>query len=153
MSRTVSKGFRLFNVTVVVTARAGDRNLQGTNTVHVVLIPRNSGNGFVESSIKVVNQSKASKPTGNNRDRGMSVKGFREFSLHRLFRRPSLQVKKISSSDLRFSQIINEIKRKVVQKALGQYPLCCIVCTAISKKVDICNSQYKSEVIMAWDVI
>lgn len=121
LSRTVTRSSMLFNVTVIVTARAGKRNIRATNTVHIVVVPRNSGNSFVESSIKAVNLSEARKQTETSRDRGPSVEGYREFSLHRLFRRPSAQVQKISASDLRFNWIINDIKRKVVNKELGRY--------------------------------
>ena len=126
LSHIVSKVTRVFNVTVIVSARAGKRSLRATNTVHVVVVPAYSGNSFIESSIKTVNQSKASKPTGSNRDRGSptKVEGYREFSLHRLFRRPSLQVRKISLSEFKFNRIISEIKRRVVFKALGEYSMC-----------------------------
>ena len=92
-----------------------------TTQVSIVVVPEYAGNDYVQSSLAVV---KNTSMAGNSSQRLMFRKsetshGRKEFFLHRIFRRPSPEARRMSKADLRFIEIIRELKREVAHHLLG----------------------------------
>jgi hypothetical protein len=127
-SLTVIKSLkRRGNVTIMLRVRAVIRGRvfrEAEATISVAVVPEYIGNQFVESSLKVINSKamSAKKTTtgGRNRSRTNGLMGMAEFRLHRMFRRPSQEARRISQADLKFNNIIKDIKLKVAKRVLGK---------------------------------
>lgn len=115
------------NATIVLRVKAVLRSrviLEAVATISIVVVPEFIGNEFVESSLKMVNSNSmsTSKKTSGGRYRSRSGKGMAEFRLHRMFRRPSQEARRISQADLKFSNVLKDIKLKVAKRVLGKKP-------------------------------
>lgn len=99
----------------------GRLNFNAEATISVSIVPDFIGNQFVDSSLKVINKNSSIKPRNSNpsgRSRGR--KGATEFRLHRMLRTPSPEARKISAADLKFNNVIRNIKRQVAERVLGK---------------------------------
>ena len=113
-----------------VIARAQEKpNVFAITRVSVVVVPEYAGNDYVKSSLEAVNNRSSivlnserlrSHKNGSSPDKTKSSSGQTEFSLHRLFRRPSREAQRISQADLKFNKIIREIKREVADDIIGE---------------------------------
>ena len=113
-----------------VVARTQEKpNVFESTQVSVVVVPDYAGNGFVKSSMAAV-KNKSAAVDRSERLRSQKNETFqsddfksplrsREFSLHRMFRRPSTEAQKISKADLQFNKIIGEIKREIATQLIG----------------------------------
>ena len=96
----------------------GERNGFASTQVSVVIVSEYAGNDYVALSMETV-KNRTSTRGGFERLRFDKVGGQEEFSLHRIFRRPSPAAQRIAAADLKFNNIIREIKRGVAQELLG----------------------------------
>ena len=113
-----------------VIARAqGNPNVFASTQVSVVVVPEYAGNNYVKSSLEAVKnrssftQSSDRLRSHKNRSSPGQIKPLRgrtEFSLHRIFRRPSPEAQRMSQADLKFNRIIREIKREVADELIGE---------------------------------
>ena len=103
-------------------------NVFESTQVSVVVVPDYAGNGFVKSSMAAV-KNKSAAVDRSERLRSQKNETFSddfksplrstEFSVHRMFRRPSTEAQKISKADLQFNKIIGEIKREIATQLIG----------------------------------
>ena len=110
-----------FVLQVAARIQDNERNVLTTTQVSVVVVPEYAGNDFVQSSLAVVkNTSMAADSSKELMFRKTETsRGRKEFSLHRIFRRLSPEARRVSKADLRFSEIIRELKREVAHHLLG----------------------------------
>lgn len=113
-----------------VVARTQEKpNVFASTQVSVVLVPDYPGNDFVKSSMAAVKNKSAavdrserlrSPKNETASDDFKSPRRSTEFSLHRMFRRPSTEAQKISKADLQFNKIIGEIKSEIATQLIGK---------------------------------
>ena len=111
-----------FVLQVVARTQENERNtLTAATRVSIVVVPEYAGNDYVQSSLAVVkNTSEAVDSSRRLRfNKSATSRERTEFSLHRMFRRLSPEAKRVSKADLRFCEIIRELKREVADHLLG----------------------------------
>lgn len=117
-----------------VIARAqGNPNVFASTQVSVVVVLEYAGNDYVKSSMEAVKNRSSftqssdrlrSHKNGSSPGQSKSSRGRTEFSLHRIFRRPSREAQRMSQADLKFNRIIREIKREVADELIGEFVYC-----------------------------
>lgn len=110
-----------FVLQVVARTQENERNtLTAATRVSIVVVPEYAGNDYVQSSLAVVkNTSEAVDSSRRLRfNKSATSRERTEFSLHRMFRRLSPEAKRLSKADLRFCEIIRELKREVADHLL-----------------------------------
>ena len=98
--------------------------------VSVVVVPEYAGNDYVKSSLEAVRNRSShtassdrlrSQTNGSSPGQSKLSRGQTEFSLHRIFRRPSREAQRMSRADLKFNKIIREIKREMADQLIGEF--------------------------------
>lgn len=116
----------------VIARTQGKPTTFASTQVSVVIVPEYAGNDYVKSSLAAVKNRSfvadspdrlRSQKNGTSSSQLKSPRGRTEFSLHRLFRRPSPEAQRVSHADLQFNKIIAEIKREVAEQLIGTSPL------------------------------
>lgn len=117
-----------------VIARAqGNPNVFTSTQVSIVVVPEYAGNDYVKSSMEAVKNRTSftqssdrlrSQNNGSSPGQSKLPRGRTEFSLHRIFRRPSREAQRMSQADLKFNRIIREIKREVADGLVGEFLYC-----------------------------
>ena len=128
LSQLVLDGKPTSLVFQVIARVQGNPNVFALTQVSVVVVPEYAGNEYVKSSLEAVNRSSFTERSerlrsqGNGSSPGQSklLRGQAEFSLHRIFRRPSPEAQRMSQADLKFSKIIREIKREMADELIGE---------------------------------
>jgi len=113
----------------VIARVQGNPDVFASTQISVVVVPEYAGNDYVKSSLEAVNNRSSftessdrlrSQRNGSSPGQSKSPRGQTEFSLHRIFRRPSREAQKMSQADLKFSKIIREIKREMADELIGE---------------------------------
>lgn len=129
LSQLVLDGKPTSLVFQVIARVQGNPNVFALTQVSVVVVPEYAGNEYVKSSLEAVKnrssfteRSERLRSQGNGSSPGQSklLRGQAEFSLHRIFRRPSPEAQRMSQADLKFSKIIREIKREMADELIGE---------------------------------
>ena len=114
----------------------GKPDVFASTQVSVVVVPEYVGNDYVKSSLEAVknkssvvgsNDRLRSQRNGSSPGQSKLPRGQTEFSLHRIFRRPSREAQIMSQADLQFNKIIREIKREVADKLIGEFSVCYVI--------------------------
>lgn len=114
----------------VIARVQGSPDVFASTQISVVVVPEYAGNDYVKSSLEAVNNRSSftessnrlrSQRNGSSPGQSTSPRGQTEFSLHRIFRRPSREAQKMSQADLKFSKIIREIKREMADQLIGEF--------------------------------
>lgn len=114
----------------VIARVQGNPNVFASTQVSVVVVPEYAGNDYVKSSLEAVKNRSSftessdrlrSQRNGSSPGQSKSPRGQTEFSLHRIFRRPSREAQRMSQADLQFSNIIREIKREMADQLIGEF--------------------------------
>lgn len=129
LSELVLDGKPTSLVIQVIARVQGNPNVFASTQVSVVVVPEYAGNEYVKSSLEAVKNrssftetSERLRSQGNGSSPGQSKlpRGQTEFSLHRIFRRPSPEAQRMSQAGLKFSKIIREIKREMADELIGE---------------------------------
>ena len=114
----------------VIARVQGNPDVFASTQVSVVVVPEYAGNDYVKSSLEAVknrsftaesSERLRSHRNGSSPGQSKSPRGLTEFSLHRIFRRPSREAQRMSQADLKFSKIIREIKREMADELIGEF--------------------------------